>query len=78
MSREQHVSRRAALAGRLMAPTLNPTDLVTRLHRDVERSVLRARNGVIVARGGPQARYSAAISAAAVSGSILARTRLHA
>ena len=34
-----------------MAPTLNPTDLVTRLNRDVERSLLRARNGVRYVRG---------------------------
>jgi hypothetical protein len=29
-----------------MAPTLNPLDLVSRVNRDVERSLLRARNGV--------------------------------
>ena len=34
-----------------MAPTLNPTDLVARLNRDVERSLLRARNGVRYVRG---------------------------
>ena len=34
-----------------MVPTLNPTDLVSRLNRDVERSVLRARNGVRYVRG---------------------------
>ena len=34
-----------------MPPTLNPLDLVTRVNRDVERSVLRARNGVRYVRG---------------------------
>ena len=34
-----------------MAPTLNPTDLVIRLNRDVERSLRRARNGVRYVRG---------------------------
>jgi polyhydroxyalkanoate synthase len=34
-----------------MAPTLNPTDLVARINRDVERSLLRARNGVRYVRG---------------------------
>jgi polyhydroxyalkanoate synthase len=34
-----------------MAPTINPTDLVARLNRDVERSILRARNGVRYVRG---------------------------
>ena len=34
-----------------MAPTLNPGDLVTRVNRDVERSVLRARNGMRYVRG---------------------------
>ena len=34
-----------------MAPTLNPVDLVTRVNRDVERSLLRARNGVRYVRG---------------------------
>jgi polyhydroxyalkanoate synthase len=34
-----------------MAPTLNPTDLVARVNRDVERSLLRARNGVRYVRG---------------------------
>jgi hypothetical protein len=29
-----------------MVPTLNPIDLVARINRDVERSLLRARNGV--------------------------------
>src|SRR3954465_3458214 len=43
--------RRPAHASRVMAPTLNPTDLVTRLNRDVERSLLRARNGVRYVRG---------------------------
>ena len=31
--------------------TLNPGDLLQRLNRDVERSVLRARNGVRYVRG---------------------------
>jgi polyhydroxyalkanoate synthase len=34
-----------------MAPTLNPADLLTRVNRDVERSLLRARNGVRYVRG---------------------------
>jgi polyhydroxyalkanoate synthase len=34
-----------------MAPTLNPADLVSRINRDVERSLLRARNGVRYVRG---------------------------
>jgi polyhydroxyalkanoate synthase len=34
-----------------MAPTLNPADLVARVQRDVERSMLRARNGVRYVRG---------------------------
>ena len=34
-----------------MAPSLNPGDLVGRVTRDVERSVLRARNGVRYVRG---------------------------
>jgi polyhydroxyalkanoate synthase len=34
-----------------MAPTLNPLDLVSRINRDVERSLLRARNGVRYVRG---------------------------
>src|SRR3954469_2184474 len=43
--------RRPAHASRVMAPTLNPGDLVTRLNRDVERSLRRARNGVRYVRG---------------------------
>ena len=35
----------------MTAPTLNPTDLVSRLNRDVERSLRRARNGVRYVRG---------------------------
>jgi polyhydroxyalkanoate synthase len=31
--------------------TLNPADLLTRVNRDVERSILRARNGIRYARG---------------------------
>ena len=31
--------------------TLNPGDLLQRLNRDVERSLLRARNGVRYVRG---------------------------
>jgi polyhydroxyalkanoate synthase len=34
-----------------MAPTLNPLDLVSRVNRDVERSLMRARNGVRYVRG---------------------------
>jgi poly[(R)-3-hydroxyalkanoate] polymerase subunit PhaC len=34
-----------------MAPPLNPADLIARVNRDVERSVLRARNGVRYLRG---------------------------
>lgn len=34
-----------------MAPTLNPLDLATRVNREVERSLLRARNGVRYVRG---------------------------
>ena len=34
-----------------MAPSLNPGDLVERVTRDVERSVLRARNGIRYVRG---------------------------
>jgi polyhydroxyalkanoate synthase len=34
-----------------MAPTLNPVKLVSRVNRDVERSLLRARNGVRYVRG---------------------------
>ena len=34
-----------------MLPMLNPLDLVTRVNRDVERSLLRARNGVRYVRG---------------------------
>src|SRR3954470_9211113 len=42
---------RSAHASRVMAPTLNPLDLVSRINRDVERSLLRARNGVRYVRG---------------------------
>src|SRR5438270_6909427 len=34
-----------------MPSTLNPADLLPRLNRDVERSVLRARNGIRYVRG---------------------------
>ena len=34
-----------------MSPTLNPADLLTRVNRDVERSLMRARNGVKYVRG---------------------------
>ena len=34
-----------------MSPTLNPADLIERVNRDVERSVLRARNGIRYVRG---------------------------
>jgi polyhydroxyalkanoate synthase len=34
-----------------MAPPLNPADLIARVNRDVERSLLRARNGLRYVRG---------------------------
>src|SRR5919112_512335 len=34
-----------------MPPTLNPADLLGRVNRDVERSYLRARNGIRYVRG---------------------------
>jgi polyhydroxyalkanoate synthase len=34
-----------------MAPTISPSDLVARVNRDLERSLLRARNGVRYVRG---------------------------
>src|SRR3954468_10246727 len=34
-----------------MAPPLNPADLIARINRDVERSILRARNGLRYVRG---------------------------
>src|SRR5438309_11359587 len=34
-----------------MAPSLSPSDLVTRVNRDFERSLLRARDGVRYVRG---------------------------
>jgi len=34
-----------------MAPTLSPSDLLGRVNRDVERSLLRARNGIRYVRG---------------------------
>ena len=42
-----------------MAPTLNPADLVARVTRDVERSVLRARNGVRYVRGSYRGKVGA-------------------
>lgn len=42
-----------------MAPTLNPVSLVTRVNRDVERSLLRARNGVRYIRGDYRDRVGA-------------------
>src|SRR5262249_153299 len=41
---------RARRGARLM-PVLNPLDLASRINRDVERSLLRARNGVRYVRG---------------------------
>ena len=42
-----------------MPPTLNPLDLVSRVNRDVERSLLRARNGVRYMRGSLRADVGA-------------------
>src|SRR3954447_22355785 len=42
---------RARRGARLMPPALNPLDLVSKINRDVERSLLRARNGVRYVRG---------------------------
>ncbi len=39
-----------------MAPSLSPSELVARVNRDVERSVLRARNGVRYVRGSARPR----------------------
>ena len=52
---------RARRGARLMPPTLNPLDLVSKINRDVERSLLRARNGVRYVRGthAPDARRDA-------------------
>ena len=47
----EDVSELETRTRRLMPPTLNPLDLVTRINRDVERSLLRARNGVRYVRG---------------------------
>jgi len=42
-----------------VVPTLNPADLVARVTRDVERSVLRARNGVRYVRGSYRGKVGA-------------------
>jgi poly[(R)-3-hydroxyalkanoate] polymerase subunit PhaC len=42
-----------------VSPSLNPADLVARVNRDVERSLLRARNGVRYVRDGSRARVGA-------------------
>jgi polyhydroxyalkanoate synthase subunit PhaC len=42
-----------------MAPTLNPVSLVSRVNKDVERSLLRARNGVRYVRGSYRGRTGA-------------------
>jgi len=34
-----------------MSATLSPADLVSRVNRDVERSLMRARNGIRYLRG---------------------------
>ena len=50
---EAQGSARASIEA--MAPTLNPVGLVTRVNRDVERSLLRARNGLRYVRGSNRA-----------------------
>jgi poly[(R)-3-hydroxyalkanoate] polymerase subunit PhaC len=42
-----------------MPPTLNPTELISRVNRDVERSLLRARNGVRYVRGSNRPKLGA-------------------
>jgi len=42
-----------------MLPALNPSDLIARVNRDVERSVLRARNGVRYVRGSHRPKVGA-------------------
>jgi polyhydroxyalkanoate synthase len=42
-----------------MAPKLNPSDIVTRVNRDLERTVLRARNGIRYVRGSSKPRLGA-------------------
>jgi polyhydroxyalkanoate synthase subunit PhaC len=42
-----------------VAPSLSPSELIARLNRDVERSVLRARNGVRYVRGTNRPRVGA-------------------
>ena len=39
-----------------MTPALSPTDIVARVSRDIERSALRARNGVRYVRGASRAK----------------------
>jgi polyhydroxyalkanoate synthase len=42
-----------------MAPKLNPSEIVTRVNRDLERTVLRARNGIRYVRGSSKPRLGA-------------------
>jgi polyhydroxyalkanoate synthase len=42
-----------------MAPSLSPPELIARVNRDVERSVLRARNGIRYVRGSGKPRLGA-------------------
>src|SRR5438552_1031653 len=42
-----------------MAPSLSASDLVTRVNRDLERSLLRARNGVRYVRGSSKPKVGA-------------------
>ncbi len=42
-----------------MAPSLSPSDLITRVNRDLERSMLRARNGVRYVRGSSKPKVGA-------------------
>ena len=55
VARRRRTRRTGAAVGGEMNPripsTLNPGDLLQRLNRDVERSVLRARNGIRYVRG---------------------------
>src|SRR5437588_2325821 len=42
-----------------MAPSLTPSELISRVKRDVERSALRARNGIRYVRGSTTAKVGA-------------------
>ena len=42
-----------------MPPSLSPSELVARVNRDLERSVLRARNGVRYVRGNARPKVGA-------------------